>query len=543
MSANGLSKHTQKIKRQEMIAKGILRFFASLTIFILLVIVGYIVYRGVVSDRTIEYDVVNTGQQDIVLENESYAVIVNKDVRVDEMTIEDVMGLFGGRRKDWGKISEQDLDVTAVFYEKATSEYKTLTPMIFAGDEDKLARKAVLVNDANAVIEQVNQTSGAVGIIPASQKDALPENVKPVDIRRISMIVNEEVVSVKDNVRLRFLNEDDIRSIYGGEAANWQEVHGNNTPITIVAMQDDSIVGTAFNELVLKETERTSNIVYVDSVESMIETVKTTSGAIGYGYYDDVVSQDIKIVPVERHEVKQNINWRFIVEPPKNSGQVGGISTIILNTIFMILMVLVVSVPIGLAAAIYLTEYAKQGRLIRILRFGTETLAGIPSIIFGLFGFMFFCIYLDLGVGLLGGALTMTLMIMPTIIRTAEEAIKTVPLAYREGSLALGATKWQTIRKVVLPAASTGILTGVILAVGRAIGETAAIIFTMGSDYRLADSLSSSARVLSVHLYFLVKEGISFEKAFATATVLIVVILVINFSANRLITRMGKMQG
>jgi phosphate transport system permease protein len=543
MTASGVSKHSKKIKRQEMIAKGILRFFASLTILILIIIVGYILYRGVVSDRTIEYNVVNTGQQDIILENDAYSVIVNHDVRIDELTMESVMELFGGTRKDWGKISEQDLEVSAVFYNENSPEYQILIPLIFAGDQDKLARKVVLVDDAVAVVNHVNQTSGAVGIIPSSLKGQLPENVKVVDVRRISMIVNEDVTAVKDNVRLRFLNENHIRAIYSGEDKNWLDVNGNNTPITVVAMQDDSAIGKSFNELLLSEVEIASNIVYVDSTEAMIETVRNTLGAIGYAYFDEAVAQDAVIVSVERHEVKQNLNWRFIVEPPKNSGQVGGISTIILNTIFMVAMVLLVSVPIGLSAAVYLTEYAKQGRLVRILRFGTETLAGIPSIIFGLFGFMFFCIYLDLGVGLIGGTLTLTLMIMPTIIRTAEEAIKTVPLAYREGSLAIGATKWQTIRKVVLPAASPGILTGVILAIGRAIGETAAIIFTMGSDYRLADSLSSSARVLSVHLYFLVKEGISFEKAFATATVLIVVILAINFTANKLITRMGKMQG
>jgi len=178
-----------------------------------------------------------------------------------------------------------------------------------------------------------------------------------------------------------------------------------------------------------------------------------------------------------------------------------------------------------------------------ILRFGTETLAGIPSIIFGLFGFILFVMYLDIGVGLLSGTLTITFMILPTIIRASEEAIKSVPQAMRESSLALGATKWQTVVRVVVPAAIPGIMTGLILAIGRAVGETAALLFTMGSDYRLARDFLSSARVLSVHLYILVREGISFERAFATGTILIIIILLINFVTNKLIGRMVRMHG
>jgi phosphate transport system permease protein len=192
-------------------------------------------------------------------------------------------------------------------------------------------------------------------------------------------------------------------------------------------------------------------------------------------------------------------------------------------------------------AAIYLTEYARQGPVVRLIRFATETLAGIPSIIFGLFGFIFFVGFLNLGIGLISGTLTVTMMILPTLVRAAEESIKSVPDPYREGSLALGATKWQTITGVVVPAASPGILTGVILGVGRAVGETAAVLFTLGSSYRLVDSLTSSARVLSIHLYMLVKEGLSFERAFATATILMIIVLAVNFSTAHLVGRMNRM--
>jgi len=537
------TKHSKKIRRREFAAVTLLKVFAAITILILVIIIGYILYRGIISDRTIEYNVTMRGEETLYLDENSYTVIVNDRVRTEELTAENVIDLFSGNRKDWGKISEQDLDVFPIFYNEKSEYYDEVAAFIFSEQKVDFARDTVYVDDAPSAIGRVKTTEGSVSIIPSQYAQNLPEGVKAMEIRRISMIVNSEVVALKDNIRLRYLNEQNLVDIYSGSVENWKEVGGNDTPVVLVALKGDSHLGSSFERLVMNNVSSISNdTLYVDSEEEMVMAVNNIPGAIGYGYYDKLISNEANIVNIERREVKQNLNWKFIVEPPKNSGQVGGISTIILNTIFMVLLTLIFAVPIGIAAAIYLTEYAKQGKIVQVLRFGAETLAGIPSIIFGLFGFMFFCSYLKLGIGLLSGTLTVTLMILPTIIRTAEEAIKTVPLSYREGSLALGATKWQTIKRVVLPAASPGILTGVILAIGRAIGETAAIIFTMGSDYRLAESLSSSARVLSVHLYFLVKEGISFEKAFATASILIVVILAINFTANKMISRIGKMQ-
>jgi len=207
----------------------------------------------------------------------------------------------------------------------------------------------------------------------------------------------------------------------------------------------------------------------------------------------------------------------------------------------MVLLTLLFSVPPGLFAAIYLVEYARAGRLVRWIRLGTETLAGIPSIIFGLFGMLVFVQGFGWGISLLSGSLTVTLMILPTIVRTAEEALKSVPRTLQEGSLALGATKVQTIFKVVLPAAFPAIASGVILAVGRALGETAALIYTMGSNYNLTEGLFDSTRTLAVHIYLIIAEGISSDRAFAAGTVLIFFILVINTSARFLINRMGRM--
>jgi phosphate transport system permease protein len=231
----------------------------------------------------------------------------------------------------------------------------------------------------------------------------------------------------------------------------------------------------------------------------------------------------------------------FLFKYPEDMGRHGGIFPSIVGTVFLVALSILFAMPLGLGTAIYLTEYTKESRLTTIIRFGVESLAGIPSIIYGLFGFIFFVIKLKMGWSLISGAFTLTIMILPTIIRTSEEAIKAVPRNFRIVSHSLGATKWETTLKVVLPTATPGILTGIMLSIGRAVGETAAVIFTMGSSLRLPTSLFESGRTMAVHFYILAREGISMEKAYATALVLVVSILAINIFAyyimNRVISR------
>lgn len=231
------------------------------------------------------------------------------------------------------------------------------------------------------------------------------------------------------------------------------------------------------------------------------------------------------------------INWAFLTQDPRQAGRLGGIRSTIIGTAFLTVVALVIATPIGVAAAIYLTEYVKQGRLVRLIRFGTEALAGIPSIVFGLFGYTLFVEKLNWGWSVRSGGVTLALMVLPFIIRTSEEAIKAVPRSYREGSLALGATQWQTIRRVVLPSAVPGIMTGVILAIGRAVGETAAVLLTAGSPVFAPTRLSDPARSMAVHLYYLASENLSMERSYGTATVLIFLILTINLMAGRMAKR------
>jgi phosphate transport system permease protein len=232
-----------------------------------------------------------------------------------------------------------------------------------------------------------------------------------------------------------------------------------------------------------------------------------------------------------------SVSWQFLTGTPEDLGREGGILPTILGTVVLGLVALLIATPLGVGSAIYLTEYTYTSRLTRAIRFGTESLAGVPSIIFGLFGFIFFVNYLQMGWSILAGGLTLALMVLPTIIRTAEEAILTVPHAYRDVSYSLGATRWEMVTTSVLPSALPGIVTGIILSFGRAVSETAAVIFTAGTALNLPVSPFSPVRTMAVHFYILAVEGISLEKAYATGAVLIITILLINIAANMLVTR------
>ena len=201
----------------------------------------------------------------------------------------------------------------------------------------------------------------------------------------------------------------------------------------------------------------------------------------------------------------------------------------LVDTLLMVAFALSLAAPIGIGTAIYFVEYAKKSnKFVSIMDMTTDTLAGIPSVVYGLFGLLFFVIYLQMGYSLLAGACTVAIMILPVIIRTTEEALQAVPISYREGSYALGANKLRTVLVVVLPAAVPGILAGIILSIGRIMGETAALVYTAGTVAQLPEDLFSSGRSLAVHLYVLASEGLFMEQAFATAVVLVIITVIIN---------------
>lgn len=233
------------------------------------------------------------------------------------------------------------------------------------------------------------------------------------------------------------------------------------------------------------------------------------------------------------------ISPNFLFADYSASGN-GGILPMIMTTVYMVLVSILVATPIGILAAVYLQEYAKQGKLVRVIRFATECLAGIPSIVYGLFGGIFFVVALKLQYSILSGGLTVAIIILPTIIRSTEEALKTVPDGYREASLALGSTKFQTLYKVVLPSAIPGILSGVILSVGRVVGESAAILLTAGTVAQMPGGIFDSARNLTVHAYLLTKEKGDIASAASIGIVLIFIVLFLNTVAKFVAKKLNK---
>lgn len=238
------------------------------------------------------------------------------------------------------------------------------------------------------------------------------------------------------------------------------------------------------------------------------------------------------------------LSWQLITSVPSVTKKIDGILPYILNTVYVIVLSLLIVLPLGVGAAVYLTEYAQNRKLIRTIEFTTETLAGIPSIIYGLVGMLVFCQKLGFQSSLLAGSCTLVIMTLPTIIRTTQESLKTVPESYREGALGLGATKWHMVRTIVLPSSVDGIVTGCILAVGRIVGESAALLFTAGFGKIVADNIiaaySRSGATLSVALYMLAFEEGNFDVAWAIAALLLCLVLVINLAARAVRTKAAK---
>lgn len=235
------------------------------------------------------------------------------------------------------------------------------------------------------------------------------------------------------------------------------------------------------------------------------------------------------------------INWSFLTQVKSTLKETEGIAGNILNTIYIVLITLLIATPIGIGSAIYLNEYAKQGPFVRMVEFTTQTLSGIPSILFGLFGMIFFGTVLNLGYSILTGALTLTLMILPLIIGNTREALKTVPDSYRQGAIGIGATKWYMIRTILLPSAMPGIITGIILAVGRIVGESAALLFTAGSGYLLPSNakgylskIFESGGTLTIELYLSMAKA-KYDVAFGIAVVLLIIVFFINLLTKVLI--------
>ena len=517
----------KKARRFDKAASLLLWTSAAVTLGILIYILGFIIYRGFRTDNIVETEYLDIPTVSLPLDiyEENSVFIVNGGIRLKKIEQDDLNSLLKGKPSNWGNINGQDLKVS---------------PNVLDGAAGEFGKNMIYRKTAAEIIEAVEKQPGAMGLIPAGfMENAEAASLKIIPVHMSGIGVHPGVFEIEKNIKLRYIDKKILVRLFSGEITNWSDAAGIDLKVSPVIPPPGSFELDVLLELTGAGSDKDlyGGAVRAKTVEEYYALINGTAGAVGIVRTASAKEYGTALLNYRYRETGANLKLWFLLEEPKRAGRVGGISSIIVNTVYMVILTVLFSTPLGIGAAVYLTEYAKQGRLVRILRLGTETLAGIPSIIFGLFGFIVFVTLMRLGIGLLSGTLTLTLMILPTIVRTAEEAIKAVPRSFRAGSLALGAGKWQTIYKVVLPAAAPGILTGVILAIGRAVGETAALLFTMGFDYRTVKNLSTSARVLSTHLYQLVKEGISFDRAFATATILIFIVLIVNVLTTKLIKR------
>lgn len=229
------------------------------------------------------------------------------------------------------------------------------------------------------------------------------------------------------------------------------------------------------------------------------------------------------------------VNLEFLLSDPINNGAEGGIAPMIVSTIWVTLVAVCIAAPLGVGAAVYIEEYTKENNLVKLIRFGSETLASVPSIVFGLFGLAFFIVFLGMGFSLFSGGVVLAFMALPTILQVSEVSIEAVPRSYAEGSFALGASKWQTVANVILPAAIPGITTGIILGMARAMSEAAAILFVVGAALDMPYSIFDPGRPLPLHLYTLATQGTSLTNSYGTAAVLVIIILIITIVTNTVV--------
>ncbi|MBN2003450.1 MAG: phosphate ABC transporter permease PstA [Anaerolineae bacterium] len=379
--------------------------------------------------------------------------------------------------------------------------------------------------DSTAGIKEAGKGSVDIGMTSREVKES--ELMRYKDLQSFAIGYDGIAVVVNPALAVSDLTYNQVRDIFSGAVTNWKQVGGPDEAIVVVSRESGSGTSESFERWVMGKDALIRRGFQRGDAQLVFQ-------GLGAG---------VKFV------------WRFLTEKPQaGMGGKGGISTTIVTTLYMVILTLAIATPVGVGAAVYLVEYAgemssqgatqrriaMQHRVVEIIRFAVETLAGVPSILYGLFGFALFVTVMKLGLSMLSGALAGACLILPVIIRTTEEALLTVPRAYREGSLALGATQWQTNWQVVLPAAMPGIVTGVVLGVGRIVSETAVFYVTLGGSIHLPTSVMDQGRTMVLHLYSLMMDANAPAPAMGTAMVLVVAIIGINLTINGLSGQMAK---
>ena len=482
-------------KQSNQIALFLIKIFSVVSIAILVVILGYLVFRGLRYSNTKEIKVIPTAS-----EYYDFNVYANKSTKLDNLDWFTLQSMAKGRVRTLRTITKVNEKFHLYVDERVSDEFYSYLAI------DKIDKN--IVNESTEI--NYKDDKGAMLILPIDA--SAPSNYRKVNIFDNVVVVNEDVTQLLNNKKIGAISTDQIDTLINNEISSWAQFNGPSLAPTYIANANQE------------------NIVNTPGAFSIIS-------ALSYSQMSGVDTLKIKYT-----EKGWNISLDYLLSNAEESGSFGGIFSIIVNTLIMIILVILISTPIGVGAAVYLSQYAKRGKLTTIIRSGIDLLSGVPSIIFGLFGMLIFVQLFGWSFSLISGSLTLSLMILPTIIRTSEESLISVDKNMISASRGLGATKIETIFKIVLPAAKSGIITGVILAVGRALGETAALVFTIGSSTDIATNLTSSSRVLAQHIYLTIIEGQSIDHAFSAALVLIILELIINTTAKRLMNK-GKKNG
>jgi len=479
------------------VAVASIKAFAMVTIIILVIILGYIFSKGLISNKLYESPVVPGHSSD----NQPFSVLVNTATGFDTMQYQVLQKLYDGRTFSLRKLTGVDHDVE--LYVETGLEDSVIKYLEI--DETSFKRSTPIIGSREEILRAMVASPGAIGLVHGSSTFTIPSNrIDMILLEDMVLAVHPSVTRLVGNIKLSKIDVDVVNGLLHGAFTSWTELNGQHLPVRVVGSLKELLV---------------------------------TEGSVALLPYWMVQHNEIDILHITARKQSQNFTFRYIFQKPVEMGKYGGISTIIGNTLLMVIVTLLIATPLGVGAAVFMVEYKANTRVMAIIRTGVDLLAGVPSIIFGLFGLLVFVQLAGWSFSLISGSMTVVIMILPTIIRTSEEALRTVSSGLREASVALGATKWETIWRVMLPAASPGIVAGVILAIGRAVGETAALIYTIGSGTALATGPFESARVLAMHIFLTITEGQSIDKAFASAMVLFVLVLIINVVARLTVRR------
>lgn len=505
--------YDKKRKKTNSFAIGGIKVLSALTVLILVIIIGYLAVRGLYKQERTQVKVLpqSTAQKMGLSQPEiPFGIVANKEAEFRQVDWNMLREMAQGKIISLRRVTSVNENFFLYVDESVAEEFSRFLEL----PPEDLASSGAIIGSSSATLAGAASQNGSIAIVPRNAS-SLPSALKAIAYEEYVLAVHPTVTQLYGNNMVGVLSDAQVDSLLAGSYDSWSQLHGGDVPVVLI----DGTQGVP-----------------------VARTVAETEGSVGVTTQKDVFLAtqegfETGVLQVNRVVRGPNLTFRYLVRPTQESGRFGGIGSIIINTFVMVFLVTIVAAPLGIAAAVYLVEYAKKGRLTSIIRSGIDVLASIPSIIFGLFGLLVFVQFFGWSFSLISGTLTVALMVLPTIIRTSEEAIRSVDQSLREASMGMGATKMETIWRVVLPSALNGITTGIILAMGRAIGETAALLYTIGSSTDVTSGLLSGARVLALHIMLTINEGQSFDKAFASAFVLIIVVLIINSMARWMMNR------